>query len=230
MKRSMMLGLAAAGAMGLVAAAMAQTAAPPAGGGGGADAAGPAGGVPGTTIYPPAAANGRRHFVVKGIRGGRPLDEATIKLMEQDRDLGAQVAEAAAQLRGADDADRAKLQQTIAELVARQFDVRQSLRQRELEELAEQITRLRALHDQRAAQKDRIVADRVTQVARDAEGLGWGDDEAGVGHELKFKWDSGGAWNIPAPGGPSPVKRVIVTGQPGGELPAIEESSEPRPF
>ena len=41
------------------------------------------------------------------------------------------------------------------------------------------------------AQKDRIVADRVSQVTRDAEGLGWGDDEAGVGGALKFKWEGG---------------------------------------
>jgi hypothetical protein len=229
MKRNLMLGLAAAGALGLVAAAMAQTAAPPAAGGGYADAAGPPAGAPGTTIYAPAAVNAPHHFIVKGVRGGRPLDEATLKLMEQDRELGGQVAEAAAQLRGANDADRARLQQTIAEFVAQQFDVRQSLRQRELEELAEQITRLRSLHDQRAAQKDRIVADRVSQVTRDAEGLGWGDDEAGVGDKLKFHWESGGLWEAPATG-PKPIKRVIVTGEAGLEPPAPEASSDLRPF
>lgn len=237
MKRNLMLGLAAAGALGLVAAAMAQTAAPPAAGGAGGDAAGPPAGAPGATIYAPSGTPTypvapfavAPPAIMKRIHIGRELDEATVKLMQQDRELGGQVAEAAAQLRGATDADRAKLQQTIAELVAQQFDVRQSLRQRELEELTAQITRLRSLHDQRAAQKDRIVADRVSQVTRDAEGLGWGDDEAGVGNNLRFKWESGASWE-PPPGGPKPVKRVIVTGEAGGELPALEGSSDLRPF
>ena len=222
MKRSVLFGVAALGALGLVAAAVAQTAAPP--------AAAPAAGLPpgADAVYAPSplATTAPRHFVVKGIRGGHPMDEETIKLIEQDRVLGAQVADAATEFRSAtEDAQRTELQQKIAALVAQQFDLRQSMRERELEELSAQIVRLRTLHDQRTAQKERIVVDRVNQVMRDAQGLGWGDDSAGVGSALKFKWQGAGDWELP-PGDPNELARRKYVSDSAGNSLLFESSSD----
>ncbi len=207
MNRSVLFGLAAVAALGLVAAAVAQTSLPPAAGTPSTPAPAPAGDAAAVyvdaysaeaTLTSGSAGPGKpKRIFIKGTNGGRELDEETIELMDQDRALGKGIAVAAARLRSArDEAERAELQQQIAAEVAQQFEVRQSIRERELEQLSAQIVRLRTLHDQRTAQKDRIVNDRVNQVLRDAVGLGWGDDAAGVGDALKFHWQGGG----PSPG------------------------------
>jgi hypothetical protein len=61
-------------------------------------------------------------------------------------------------------------------LVAKQFDVRQEARQGELKQLEEQLRKLQELRVRRGAQKEQIVEDRVRQLLRDADGLGWGAD------------------------------------------------------
>jgi hypothetical protein len=56
-----------------------------------------------------------------------------------------------------------------------------------IKELEAQIKRLREIHQRREQQKDRIVADRLQQLLRDADGLGWGTEDAGpVGRELRL--------------------------------------------
>lgn len=83
--------------------------------------------------------------------------------------------EAVARYRGAaDDEERNKLEAALRVIVAQHFDVHQKRRQLDLEELEAQVQRLRRLHKKREAAKDQIVGDRVSQLLRDAEGLGWG--------------------------------------------------------
>ena len=57
------------------------------------------------------------------------------------------------------------------------FEIRQKIRAHELEELNEQIRRLQALHDRREQDKSQIIGDRMRQLLRDAEGLGWGPND-----------------------------------------------------
>jgi hypothetical protein len=78
-----------------------------------------------------------------------------------------------------DSSERDRLSSDVEKIIAAQFDVRQRLREQELQQLADQLSRLRNIHQQRAEQKDRIVKDRVQQLLRDADGLGWGDAPSG---------------------------------------------------
>ncbi len=71
--------------------------------------------------------------------------------------------------------DRDRLSDELHKIIAAQFDIRQRMRVRELQRLADQLNRLRTIHQQRAEQKDRIVKDRIAQLLRDADGLGWGE-------------------------------------------------------
>ena len=64
----------------------------------------------------------------------------------------------------------------LTKVVSDQFDLRQESRERELKELEEHVRKLRELHQRRAKEKDQIVRDRVRQLLRDVDGLGWGDD------------------------------------------------------
>ena len=73
--------------------------------------------------------------------------------------------------------EKARIAEALPDLVAKQFDARQLLREGELNQLEEQLRKLRELHQRRAKQRDQIVQDRVRQLLRDADGIGWGSDE-----------------------------------------------------
>jgi hypothetical protein len=77
-----------------------------------------------------------------------------------------------------DEKERGKLVDDLTTAVSEQFDARQEAREGELKQLEEQLRKLRELHARRAKGKDEIVRDRVRQLLRDADGLGWGADEA----------------------------------------------------
>jgi hypothetical protein len=78
------------------------------------------------------------------------------------------------------EADRKKITDELAALVAEQFDLRQKWRDRELKELEAELARLRGIHDKRGKQKDLIVQEHTRQLLREAEGLGWGDENGPV--------------------------------------------------
>ncbi len=75
-----------------------------------------------------------------------------------------------------DEKTRAKVLEDLSKAVSEQFDSRQEARETELKQLEEQLRKLRELHARRAKEKDQIVRDRVRQLLRDADGLGWGTD------------------------------------------------------
>jgi hypothetical protein len=75
-----------------------------------------------------------------------------------------------------DEKGRAKVLEDLTKVVSEQFEVRQESRERELKEVEEHVRKLRELHQRRATEKDQIVRDRVRQLLRDVDGLGWGDD------------------------------------------------------
>ncbi len=59
--------------------------------------------------------------------------------------------------------------------VALLFDAKQKQRIRELDDMEKELKRLRTVHERRENEKDRIVSDRVQQLIRETQGLGWGD-------------------------------------------------------
>ena len=61
--------------------------------------------------------------------------------------------------------------------VGEQFDARQDAKTKELKALEEQLIKLKELHAKRSQQRDQIVADRVQQIVKEADGLGWGTSD-----------------------------------------------------
>ena len=75
-----------------------------------------------------------------------------------------------------DEKERGWIAGELNKAIAKHFDIRQETRERELKQLEAQVRRLRELHDKRTKEKGQIVQDRVRQLLRDADGLGWGTD------------------------------------------------------
>lgn len=80
-----------------------------------------------------------------------------------------------------DDAAKNSILAKLTETVGKQFDARQSAREKELMQLEEQLVKLKAAQSKRTTQKDRIVKDRVQQLVNNAEGIGWGADSQSEG-------------------------------------------------
>jgi hypothetical protein len=80
-----------------------------------------------------------------------------------------------------DDAEKNSILAKLTETVGKQFDARQSAREKELKQLEDQLVKLKAAQSKRTAQKDRIVKDRVQQLVNNAEGIGWGVDSPSDG-------------------------------------------------
>jgi hypothetical protein len=92
-----------------------------------------------------------------------------------------------------EETERGRLMQELTGAVAEEFDARQKSREQELAKLEEQVRKLRELQKRREQEKDQIVADRVRQLVRDVDGLGWGGDAS----------DSGSNYGIPGNRGQS---------------------------
>jgi hypothetical protein len=69
--------------------------------------------------------------------------------------------------------DREATVKELDKILADQFDARQKERETELKQLEEQLKELRSIHDKRKEQKDTIVRERLRQLIREADGLGW---------------------------------------------------------
>ncbi len=97
---------------------------------------------------------------------------------EGDEDREAHLRELLSNYRRTDDEKgRSRVVEELTKVVSNQFDARQRTRESELKEVEEHLQKLRELHQRRAKEKDQIVRDRVRQLLRDADGLGWGDDD-----------------------------------------------------
>ena len=69
--------------------------------------------------------------------------------------------------------EKADIRDKLVATVNQQFDDRQAAREEELKQLEEQVRRLRELQQRRKSAKQDIVQNRVDQLFREAEGLGW---------------------------------------------------------
>jgi len=77
-----------------------------------------------------------------------------------------------------DESHRQALVERITKAVDRQFEERQSVRERELKQLEERLAELKEKHAKRESLKERIVTDRVRQLIDNIEGLGWGTEQS----------------------------------------------------
>jgi hypothetical protein len=71
------------------------------------------------------------------------------------------------------DSDRDKLKTKLSDLLEKQFDVRQKRHEKEIEALEAQVKKLKELVQKRQENRRDIVAKRLEQLVRDAQGLGW---------------------------------------------------------
>ena len=102
---------------------------------------------------------------------GRDFDP----LQKADRDHAELTRTLLARYQTSSDQDeREQVSDELGKVITEHFEIRQKIRAHELEELNAQIRRLQALHDRREQDKSQIINDRLRQLLRDAEGLGWG--------------------------------------------------------
>lgn len=102
-----------------------------------------------------------------------------------------------------DDDAKKKVVDEITEAVTKQFEIRQEARERELKRLEAQIKRLREMHQKRNEQKDRIITERVQQMIRDVDGLGWGAGPIEINGD-----PNNPTWNIEQRPGNQPPQNV----------------------
>ena len=95
------------------------------------------------------------------------LEQAHSKLNREGELLASQYAEAT------DDAERQKIKAQLAELLGRQFELQQQVREDEVAQLEARVKKLRGLIEKRKEARQSIVGNRLEQLLRDAEGLGW---------------------------------------------------------
>lgn len=106
---------------------------------------------------------------------GANFDRATLQLGIAAEDETRKAIEA---YRLTDDQDeKARIVKALPDVVAKQFDARQLAREGELKQLEDQLRKLQEVHQRRARERDQIIAERVRQLLRDADGLGWGSDD-----------------------------------------------------
>ncbi len=102
--------------------------------------------------------------------------ESTLALVENNLDEN--VAGLARQLKTAEGAEKDAVAAKLKSAVGEQFDQRQEGKAKELKALEEQLAKLKEIHNKRTLQRDQIIADRVQQIVREVEGLGWGTDSS----------------------------------------------------
>jgi hypothetical protein len=160
-------------------------------------------------------------------------DPETAKLMGLDREKSDEIQVLAAKFKNLTDAnERATAETELAELVTKQFMIRQQMREVQLAQLEEQVKRLRTTQTEREAQRDRIISDRVQQILRDAAGLGWGDVGAEGAAAAKFDWVTKADWVGGRAGtkeGKVVIRRTKEVDERGVIEPPPGSESTPRP-
>ena len=103
---------------------------------------------------------------------------ADLARVQVDNSLDEKVAGLLRQLKSVEGVEREGFFAELKSYVGAQFDQRQEGKARELKALEEQLAKLKEIHNKRTQQRDKIVADRVQQIIREVDGLGWGTDSA----------------------------------------------------
>ncbi len=135
--------------------------------------------VPTTVIVkPPAGALGGAapgRFLVVGNPGAGTMNstfEASdglvqVELSRRAEALVSQYGETS------EDAQRQKIKTDLSEILAEQFNLQQKIREDEVTQIEARVKKLRELIEKRKAAQKSIIENRLEQLLRDAEGLGW---------------------------------------------------------
>ncbi|HEV3258517.1 MAG TPA: hypothetical protein VG013_16690 [Gemmataceae bacterium] len=120
--------------------------------------------------YPRFALGGRAENELAGHRPDREME----KLLTDEARLQQQAAALVEEYsRTEDEKDRAKIKSKLSDVLDKQFDAQQKRRDLEVERIEAQLKKLRALMKKRAEARQKIVDNRLDQLLREADGLGW---------------------------------------------------------
>jgi len=72
-----------------------------------------------------------------------------------------------------DETERAKIKDGLSKVLAKLFDLQQKEREREIADIEGRVKRLREMLDKRTKARQSIISNRLDQLLREAEGLGW---------------------------------------------------------
>lgn len=115
-----------------------------------------------------------------GLVPGPAINEMQLKNAEQLRNLSNLEKQVQESLDAYAKSDNAQVRETmklqIVKQLEQQFELRQKLREEELQALESKLNKLRAQVTRRREKKFEIIQHRVDQLLRDADGLGWGGD------------------------------------------------------
>ncbi len=135
---------------------------------------------------PFGAAIAPRETVTRTINAGGEVQSVTIAgadafstnlaKVQGENAQQANVASWVKLLKTAEGAEKESVVAKLKSAVGDQFDQRQEGKAKELKALEEQLAKLKEIHAKRTQQRDVIIAERVQQILRDSEGLGWGTD------------------------------------------------------
>jgi hypothetical protein len=121
----------------------------------------------------------RAQSVINRATGATTRREVADPLQQADRTHTETTRRLVAKFQASTDAaERRSVREELQKVIGDHFAVRQQIRAKELAELQAQVRRLQELHDRRELEKDQIIADRMGQLLRDAEGLGWGGGDS----------------------------------------------------
>jgi hypothetical protein len=125
------------------------------------------------------------HAVVRGgdisLFAEQPIDDQARELHHQEHELEGATQQLLQQLRSVESAgDRSPILDQLSETVEKHFEVRQQIREKELEALEARVKKLRDLHEKREDAKADILRQRVDELVRVSEGLGWSGGEHAV--------------------------------------------------
>jgi hypothetical protein len=111
-----------------------------------------------------------------------------------------------------DKSDREKVQQSLRVVLKEQFEARLKTNEKEIEQLEAEVKRLRGQLELRRKRQDEIVDFRLTQLVREAQGLGWGTEPPRAGAAFRATPDGGysGTPNFHGPRPPQPVPELPV--------------------
>lgn len=115
--------------------------------------------------YPAPAGAGNRVWVYESSEG--KLQQAGAELSRESEELVSRYSEAS------EEEQRQKIKAQLAELVAKQFNLQQQIREDEVAQIEARVKKLRALIEKRKAAQQSIIENRLDQLLREAEGLGW---------------------------------------------------------
>jgi len=80
-----------------------------------------------------------------------------------------------------DEKERAKIKEGLSKVLAKVFDLQQKERESEIADIEGRVKRLRELLDKRTKARQSIITNRLDQLLREADGLGWVELMPGMG-------------------------------------------------